>query len=504
MTRSLYSIVVLMAVSLLITDNISTCSALGTSDHHRIRNNALHRHQPTCTDEFTDNNQKINRKGKIVHSTHRHIRPVSQTLLASTNTGASHHNRSRFNGSGDSCINNNGALDLNCVEKGLSQQTNLAGTTTTQPPRLTKKAAFLSIFLPWLYFVGGALNVPTLPRYVNYAISPDGDSKVSKLGAQVFGNINGLDSFFTFLSVNLIGVLSDIYGRKGFMVFSTIGLGVSHLLMSYAHVPRTFYIAACIDGISSCMLSQSQAYISDLQQGAKNKNIGIALSRFQGVAIGLAYMIGIPLGGVISKAYSYRTPLQVSFVVCIINAILIGLFLPLPPTPPVVEEDVPNAVPLTDSGTVYSNVSTHTLPNGGATSCTPRTAAHTTAKINWKQANPFGAIHMFVYNKKLLLLGIIYFLMNFSHSTLQVNWINYLQYKYQWSAQLSGSTLMIVGLFVAILPSYFVPLLGKLNAIKYSLLMHSVIVAYLGKVLVLLYTSTCWLCLIFLRLFRLE
>jgi MFS family permease len=386
------------------------------------------------------------------------------------------------------CVTKDGSLDLDCVKSHSPPNTSSSvhcaihdhlehksvshnrpdisiQQSTKSTSKLSKKAAFLSIFLPWLYFVGGALNVPTLPRYVNYAISPDGDSKVSKLGAQVFGNINGIDSFFTFLSVNLIGVLSDLYGRKGFMVFSTIGLGISHLLMSFAHEPSTFYVAACIDGISSCMLSQSQAYISDLQSDSDNKNIGIALSRFQGVAIGLAYMIGIPLGAIISKAYSNRTPLQVSFAVCIVNAILIGLFLPMPPSTTPVALDDGTAQP-----TANINLTTSTASE-----------KRTKKRIDWKQANPFGAVNMFVRNKRMLLLGFIYFLINFAHSTLNVNWINYLQYQFQWSAQLSGSTLMIVGLFVAILPSYFVPFFGKLAAIKYSLLLHSLIVAFLGK-----------------------
>lgn len=245
---------------------------------------------------------------------------------------------------------------------------------------LSRKSLFLSLFLPWLYFLAGALNIPTLPRYVNAALSAEGDGRVSQRGAEVFGLIQGLDAFFTFLTVNLVGVLSDTHGRRRFMVFSSLGLGTSHLLMSLARSPLSFYAASCVDGVSSCMLSQSQAYVSDLQASLRDdsdstsahssdsndeliasyeinkagiieskavndtasvahtqtkavaeQSLGVALSRFQGVAVGLAYLVGIPLGAVLSKTFSHRAPLQVSFALCMLNAVLIALFLPSPP-----------------------------------------------------------------------------------------------------------------------------------------------------------------------------
>ena len=160
-------------------------------------------------------------------------------------------------------------------------------------PATVRKTALLSVFLPWLYFMANSINTATLPKYINWVINK-GDSNVSERSATVYGNIAGVDSLFTFLSVNMVGCLSDIYGRKPFMFYSSAGLATTYLLYTMAQTPSLFYVAACIDGMSSCMLSQAQAYITDIQQGGAD--LSVALSKFQGIAIGLAFVCGIPLG----------------------------------------------------------------------------------------------------------------------------------------------------------------------------------------------------------------
>jgi hypothetical protein len=82
--------------------------------------------------------------------------------------------------------------------------------------------SILSLLLPWLYYFASALNIPTLPKFVN-AVMNQGNQDVTELSAKVYGDISGIDSFFTFLSVNLIGCLSDYFGRAPFMFLSSFG-----------------------------------------------------------------------------------------------------------------------------------------------------------------------------------------------------------------------------------------------------------------------------------------
>jgi MFS family permease len=101
----------------------------------------------------------------------------------------------------------------------------------SKPPETDLKRlrfSVLSILLPWLYFMSTSLNIPSLPKFVNAVINK-GSTDVTDASATVYGNLAGIDALFTFLSVNLVGVLSDRFGRRPFMLMSSIGMQCVHL-----------------------------------------------------------------------------------------------------------------------------------------------------------------------------------------------------------------------------------------------------------------------------------
>lgn len=178
---------------------------------------------------------------------------------------------------------------------------------------------FLKLLLPWLYFMAVQINTATLPSYVHRVIADSNIEEKTRISlsksATIYGNMCGIDSLFTFFSVNLLGCLSDYtrsrhnvnarwfkgFGRtrRPYMFLSSFGLGISQLMLLHASsISKTlqlppeniFYAASAIDGITSCMLSQAQAHIADsIQSGS---DLSAALSRFQGIAIGSAFFIG--------------------------------------------------------------------------------------------------------------------------------------------------------------------------------------------------------------------
>lgn len=93
--------------------------------------------------------------------------------------------------------------------------------------------SILSILLPWLYFMSTSLNIPSLPKFVNSVINK-GNADVSDASAMVYGNLAGIDALFTFLSVNLVGCLSDRFGRRPFMFISSLGT-VPYVVANASH-----------------------------------------------------------------------------------------------------------------------------------------------------------------------------------------------------------------------------------------------------------------------------
>lgn len=329
-------------------------------------------------------------------------------------------------------------------------------STMKKIPVKTKKLEFLSIFLPWLYFLCTSMNVSTLPGYINSVLSAKGEEKVSQLGVKVYGNLQGFDAFFTFLSVNLVGCLSDVFGRKPFLFLASLGLGTAYALHSIAFNPLHFYLASSIDGLTSCMLSQSQSFITDLT--GEETNLGIALSRFQGLAIGMAFLIGIPLGQVLSKMFGRVTPLRASFAICMLNCFLIMWLLPAHLQPPAATTSPEEPLSTSDKNEEKPKLS----------------LIQKLKTVPWHQANPMGAAWILTKTNKLFLASLAYFCINLAQCGVQATWINYLGHKFNMSAQQAGSTLLLVGIMMAVIPPFAIPALGIARAICLSLLLYSI------------------------------
>ena len=175
-----------------------------------------------------------------------------------------------------------------------------------------------------------SINIPNLPRFVNWSIN-SGNANVSPKSAEVYGMISGIDGFFTFLVVNAVGCMSDSFGRRPFMFISSLGLGLAYFLTLSAKTPAMFYFAAMIDGLTSCMFSQAQSYVTDMnnrRSSHEKESMSVALGRFQGIAVGMAFLVGIPLGVVISYTYTLKTTLKLAIALCAINSLLIAFCLP--------------------------------------------------------------------------------------------------------------------------------------------------------------------------------
>ena len=146
--------------------------------------------------------------------------------------------------------------------------------------------------------------------------------------------------------------------------------------------------------------------------------------------IGMAFFFGVPLGGILSSKVGITTPLMVGIALCIFNVFAISVFLP---------ESMD-----TQSLLLKSKI------------------------INVADANPLGAMKMFGRNSKFASNALVYFLLQLAQSGLQVTWINYLQHRFGWSGTKSGLTLMVVGIMVAVLPQYVIPLFGVKNSVLFG------------------------------------
>jgi MFS family permease len=306
------------------------------------------------------------------------------------------------------CLKSKQSTSMECI--GSSPPTTPAQKSAN---RLRLRSEFLSLLLPWLYFMTTSVNIPNLPRFINWSIN-GGNADVTAASAAVYGTLSGIDAFFTFLVVNLVGCMSDSFGRRPFMLLSACGLGIAYTITLNARRPRMFYLAAMIDGLTSCMFSQAQSYVTDMnnrKDSADRQSISVVLGRFQGIAVGMAFIFGIPLGAVLGAKYSLKSPLYLSIAFCVVNAILIAFFLPEQNTLESISMDgidSHSSNPNQRNKNRNNNSNKNSKDNGED----KNSFRSKLKRVKWENASPVGAARMLMRNKRLVVGSVAYLFLN--------------------------------------------------------------------------------------------
>ena len=288
----------------------------------------------------------------------------------------------------------------------------------------------------WLYFLSlgfNAINMAYLCRSI-----ANGNLDPSPASIALSGNIEAVDRILTFLGVSFLAALSDVHGRKPLMAWSALGFGLTNFIQARAGGTSALYLADMIDGCSSCMTPVCQAYVADCSPPSRRAaNLGI----FQGLSIGMAFIIAFPVGGVLGAKYGPRVPLMIAGGLQVLNALLILLLTP------------------------ESNPSSARAGRG----------------IDVRAVNPIGALwRLFGKGSLLRQLAATYGLVTLARNALDAQFVNYASIRFGWSQQQTGPIMVLVGLMLAIAPRVLVPMLGLRRAIEYGVLAFAAGLALTG------------------------
>eukprot|EP01119_Soliformovum_irregulare_P025068 TRINITY_DN9168_c0_g2_i2.p1 TRINITY_DN9168_c0_g2~~TRINITY_DN9168_c0_g2_i2.p1 ORF type:complete len:246 (-),score=34.01 TRINITY_DN9168_c0_g2_i2:755-1492(-) len=151
----------------------------------------------------------------------------------------------------------------------------------------------------------------------------DGDIEMAAI---YIGTIVGVYSLTTMMGIPILGVLSDIYGRRPVLLISLVALVIDLLGMIAAFELKILwilYVSRAIAGFGNGFLAISMASLADLsKRDNRTKNFGLS-----GVSMGAAMLLG-PLSSVFFGKISYTIPLLVGLGVAVINFIFVILALP--------------------------------------------------------------------------------------------------------------------------------------------------------------------------------
>jgi len=176
------------------------------------------------------------------------------------------------------------------------------------------KQLVILLSIVFIDLLGFGIVIPLLPQLI------------SDLGQGPFvvGLIIGLYSLFQFLFSPILGRLSDKYGRKPVLLFSTIINVAGYGLLFFSHSIWMIAIARILSGIGTANLSVVQAYVADTSEShERTKRMSLIASMF-----GLGFIFGPFVGGATASAYNINTPFLLTALFSAINALFIFFLLP--------------------------------------------------------------------------------------------------------------------------------------------------------------------------------
>jgi DHA1 family tetracycline resistance protein-like MFS transporter len=290
----------------------------------------------------------------------------------------------------------------------------------------SRKAAMGFIFITLLIDVTGlGIIIPVFPDLIKQ-LTGGNISQVSQWG----GVLTVIYAIMQFFCAPIIGNLSDKYGRRPVLLISLLGFGIDYLFMAVAPTIWWLFASRVIAGITGASFTTASAYIADVSTNeTRAKNFGLL-----GAAFGLGFIIGPSLGGLLAH-FGLRVPFIVAAACCLLNAVY-GYFV---------------------------------LPES--------LSKENRRPFEWKRANPLGSLtHLKKYPAVLGLIASLVLVYIAAHA-LQSTWTYINIERFNWSPQMLGYSLAVVGIMTALVQGVLIrfinPRLGNEKSVYIGLAIYS-------------------------------
>jgi DHA1 family tetracycline resistance protein-like MFS transporter len=285
------------------------------------------------------------------------------------------------------------------------------------PPRRAAVAFVLvTVVLDLLAF---GVITPVLPQLVRGFVG--GDHAQAALWVGLFGTVYAVAQF---LCSPLQGALSDRFGRRPVILLSNLGLGLDFVLMAVAGALPVLFLGRVVSGVFAASVSTANAYLADVTP-RENRARAFGLL---GAAFGIGFVFGPAIGGMLA-GIDLRAPFWFAAALSLCN-FLYGWFV---------------------------------LPESLA-------PALRTRRVDWRRANPLGALQLLRSQPRVLGLSTVLFLGNLAHYALVATFVLYTDYRYGWNEQTVGWVLAAVGACNALVRGGLAGVVARRHGERFALL----------------------------------
>lgn len=241
------------------------------------------------------------------------------------------------------------------------------------------------------------------------------------------GLIQGVKGMLSFLSAPLIGALSDVWGRKIFLLLTVTFTCLPIPLISIS--PMWYFTMLSLSGIFSVTFSVVFAYVADITTDEdRGQAYGLVSATFA------ASLVTSPaLGAYLENAYSNNLVVWLATAVAVLDVLFILLFVP---------ESLPEKIRPASYG----------------------------SQISWEQADPFGALKRIGADKLILLLCCTVFLSYLPEAGEYSSFFVYLRLVMGFSAEEVASYIALVGVLSVIAQTLILTFLMRYLGHKTSIM----------------------------------
>lgn len=179
-----------------------------------------------------------------------------------------------------------------------------------------KRNLWIIIGITVLNAIGMTIVLPLFPFLLEKYVSAENIALVMSALVSVF-------AVCTFFAAPVFGALSDRYGRKSILLISLLGSAVGYILLGMGGALWVLFLGRIIDGLTAGNQSALFAYVTDsTEPHERGKWFG-----YIGGAIGLGFMIGPTIGGLLGSA-SVTLPFFITAGITLVSVLCIAQLLP--------------------------------------------------------------------------------------------------------------------------------------------------------------------------------
>lgn len=252
--------------------------------------------------------------------------------------------------------------------------------------------------------IGFGIILPVMPTLL-MEVSAEGLSSSAVYGGWLMFSF----AIMQFVSMPVLGNLSDAYGRKPVLLGSLFVLSINYLIMGLAQSLVLLFIGRLISGMGSATFSTCNAYIADTTSVEERAQF----FGMMGAAFGLGFVIGPVLGGFLGE-YGSRVPFFATAGLIFFNLLVGLIFLP--------ESHTPN----------------------------------NRRPFEIRRANPFSAMkQMSQFKVAFGIIGVL-FLYNMGHQALPAVWTFWGIEKFDWTPREIGYSLGFIGILMVFSQGYLI------------------------------------------------